>query len=332
MNEGHPTSTDMCFVIMPFTPAFDKVYKKSILPAANDQNVRYNCRRVDILRGAYRITDRIVGGLFSADVVIADTTSQNPNVMYELGTAHTVGRKTIMIAQSAQDLPFDINAYRAVIYNTSEEGLDRLRQDLIEELCSARLGTMFDNPVQDSKPHSVDGITVYPRARDNPCNVLRLMRDAQAEIIRVGCTLQGTVNGLARGEFETIARRGVRIRLFFLHPESYVRPFQGENARRMIEQIQIYRKAVTCIRECIEVYVYHDWAYHSMTAIDFGLPNKEYFQLVPYIANMHTEDMPLYIFDDLRKTRDIATAYIEGVKQIAESPRTIRLINPNDLV
>ena len=49
---------------------------------------------------------------------LADVTSNNPNVMYELGLAHAQGKRrcTILIADSVERIPFDIKDYVVILY------------------------------------------------------------------------------------------------------------------------------------------------------------------------------------------------------------------------
>ena len=50
---------------------------------------------------------------------LADLTGLNPNVMYELGIAHSFNKKTIMITRDdLGSLPFDLKQYRAKDYST----------------------------------------------------------------------------------------------------------------------------------------------------------------------------------------------------------------------
>ncbi len=48
--------------------------------------------------------------------LVADLTGRNPNVMYEVGIAHTVGKPVIMVTQDIDDVPFDLRALRCVVY------------------------------------------------------------------------------------------------------------------------------------------------------------------------------------------------------------------------
>ncbi len=137
-----------CFVLMPFAPQYKEVYTEVYKPVCASNGL--DCWRVDELARPGSITRDIVEGIVDAEVVIADLTSQNPNVFYELGIAHAVGNKTIMTAQSLTDVPFDVRSYRVLLYEQTLTGCRKLAVDLgkaIQELLVALDRT--SNPVQE---------------------------------------------------------------------------------------------------------------------------------------------------------------------------------------
>ena len=73
-------------------------------------------------------------GIFQAKVVIADLTSRNPNVYYELGIAHTLGKRFILLAQNIDDIPFDLRHYRCILYTDDVDGFEQLTQNLARML------------------------------------------------------------------------------------------------------------------------------------------------------------------------------------------------------
>jgi hypothetical protein len=74
--------------------------------------------------------------------MVADVTGKNPNVFYELGIAHTVGRDVIIITQNEQDVPFDIRNYQYFQYTANnDEGKQKLRSDLGNLLKDVKLRT-----------------------------------------------------------------------------------------------------------------------------------------------------------------------------------------------
>ena len=77
--------------------------------------------------------------IFSSRIVVVDYTGRNPNVLYETGIAHTLGKTVIPITQSLDDIPFDLKPHRALKYLPNKEGL----QDLVDGL-SSRIKTILN--------------------------------------------------------------------------------------------------------------------------------------------------------------------------------------------
>ena len=65
-----------------------------------------------------------------ARFIIADCTGRNPNVFYELGIAHTIGKKVFLCAQKRKDFPFDISAIRSYEYGILPNQIRKLRKEL----------------------------------------------------------------------------------------------------------------------------------------------------------------------------------------------------------
>lgn len=76
----------------------------------------------------------IQGEIEQAEIVIADITPPNPNVFYELGYAHALGKPTILLAQRDSKLPFDISSFRIVFYNDTIAGKTEVRRSLRRHL------------------------------------------------------------------------------------------------------------------------------------------------------------------------------------------------------
>jgi len=61
---------------------------------------------------------------------VCDFSGKNPNVFYEAGIAHTLGKHVVPITQSKQDIPFDLQHHRHAKYLNNGEGLEKLKQEL----------------------------------------------------------------------------------------------------------------------------------------------------------------------------------------------------------
>lgn len=97
--------------------------------------------RADKITESGEIPDQIFKYLRDSDVVIADLSHANPNVMYELGLRHSVaGKITVQIGEYGQ-LPFDVTTIRTIQFKRTASGLVTARKDLIEALKTALAGT-----------------------------------------------------------------------------------------------------------------------------------------------------------------------------------------------
>lgn len=121
--------------MMPFDSAFDAVYS-SIREAADNAGLR--CRRADDIWENVAIIQDVVSLIDRSRIVICDCTGRNPNVFYETGIAHTLGRDVILITQSEHDIPFDLRHLRYVRYLNNGEGRAVLKHSL-----QARMQTLL---------------------------------------------------------------------------------------------------------------------------------------------------------------------------------------------
>jgi hypothetical protein len=106
-------------VMMPFAAEFNEVYA-SIQQAAANAGLR--CRRADDIWENPAIIQDVVALIDRSRVVVCDCTGRNPNVFYEAGIAHTLGREVILITQNEHDMPFDLRHLRHVRYLNDAEG------------------------------------------------------------------------------------------------------------------------------------------------------------------------------------------------------------------
>jgi len=110
--------------MMPFHPKFDAVYA-TLQHTAEAAGLR--CRRADDIWENPAVIQDVVSLIDRSSIVICDCTGRNPNVFYEIGIAHTLGREVILITQVESDIPFDLRHLRFVHYLNNGEGLSTLR-------------------------------------------------------------------------------------------------------------------------------------------------------------------------------------------------------------
>ena len=126
---------ELVSVMMPFEANFTPVYE-SIREAAANAGLR--ARRADDIWENPAIIQDVVSLIDRSRVVVCDCTGRNPNVFYEAGIAHTLGREVILVTQSEHDIPFDLRHLRYVRYLNNNEGRAALTAAL-----QARLETII---------------------------------------------------------------------------------------------------------------------------------------------------------------------------------------------
>jgi hypothetical protein len=131
INDPEVTEEVLVAVMMPFDASFAGVYS-SIQGAAEDAGMR--CRRADEIWENPAIIQDIVNLIDRAKVVVCDCTGRNPNVFYEIGIAHALGREVVLLTQSEHDVPFDLRHLRYIRYLNNGEGLQELRARLAARL------------------------------------------------------------------------------------------------------------------------------------------------------------------------------------------------------
>lgn len=125
----------LVFVLMPFKNDLTNIYNSIVKPVIEGKN--FVCRRADDYKTNRAIIQDIWEAICESRIVIADMTYLNPNVMYEIGIAHTVGKNTIIMYQpKMQDLqfPFDLAHIRRIEYEITIDGGKKLERELGEML------------------------------------------------------------------------------------------------------------------------------------------------------------------------------------------------------
>ncbi len=123
------------FILMPFAASWSQNIKDLIDQACRQLREEYedlSWDRADDLTDTGRITDQIISAIERADLIIADATGSNPNVMYELGYADALRRPIVVLKQEAGETPFDIHDWRQIRY--SPDDLGNVRDQLVRHL------------------------------------------------------------------------------------------------------------------------------------------------------------------------------------------------------
>ncbi len=112
-------------VIMPFAAGLEDAYQVAIKPACEAAGAY--AERVDEQIFQEDIVQRVYNQIAKADLLIAELTDRNPNVLYETGYAHAIGKTVILLMRQADIILFDLQRYPHIVYGHS---LTDLRREL----------------------------------------------------------------------------------------------------------------------------------------------------------------------------------------------------------
>ncbi len=174
---------ELCFVLMPFGKKadvagtlidFDSVYSELIAPAIRDAGL--DPIRADEEMSGGIIHKPMFERLIFCKFAVADLTTANANVFYELGVRHSVRPwSTVLIfSKGGSQLPFDVAPLRAMPYALTPEGkladLDATKKSLAERLAKAREAASKE-PSKDSPIYQL--VENYPDIDHTKTDVFR---------------------------------------------------------------------------------------------------------------------------------------------------------------
>jgi hypothetical protein len=113
------SSDDSCFVIMPFVAPIGNYYASVYEPAIRKAGLTPTRADSDIF-GTGKIIDQVWRGITAAKVLVAELTTRNANVFYELGLAHALKKPVVLVSANELDVPFDLRHIRVIYYDTTD--------------------------------------------------------------------------------------------------------------------------------------------------------------------------------------------------------------------
>lgn len=184
-----------CFVIQPFDNGpYDKRYRDVLAPAIREAGL--DPYRVDKDPSTSVPIDDIEKGIRTSEICLADITTDNPNIWYEVGFASAHGKPAVLICakQRPTDTPFDIQ-HRQIIFYTLDSPSDfqRLGTEVATRLRAQLKKTEVMQTIASLSPvKSTEGLTSYeiaaivsimenrltPNSEIRPVDILNDMRHA----------------------------------------------------------------------------------------------------------------------------------------------------------
>jgi hypothetical protein len=129
-NESVERTPDI-FIVAPFEKSFKPIHDCIKRTAGR---LSLSARLAEDFFTAHSVMGDVWNAIMNTQVVIADCTTKNPNVFYEIGIAHTIGKPVILITRRKQDVPFDVEGMRYIKYTSSDSGIRKLESQLAATL------------------------------------------------------------------------------------------------------------------------------------------------------------------------------------------------------
>lgn len=149
-----------CFIVTPIGAsssdvrrATDGLISSVLKPVLSDLGYEVHVAHEISLNGS--ITRQVVQHLLDDDLVVANLTTLNPNVMYELAVRHCAGKPVITIAENGTSLPFDIAEERTIFFSNDMRGVVELTSALRLVVGANEEKPIVDNPVLRVREHKV---------------------------------------------------------------------------------------------------------------------------------------------------------------------------------
>lgn len=150
------TKKPSCFIIMPFDEEFKKVYDECIKPLV-EEKLGMDCIRIDEWPSCKKtIIDNIKTKIHQCLFAIADLSLDKPNVYYEVGLAHAIGKDVVFIKNKQfgeLKLPFDISPWHAFVYDKDATSYEKLFEKIVN-----MIRTDFPNEVKVPHPKKKQSI------------------------------------------------------------------------------------------------------------------------------------------------------------------------------
>jgi hypothetical protein len=133
-----------CFIVMPFRSELNYFY----LHLQHYLNKQFGIR---VERGDHNIltktlVDKVRDQIIESDFLIADITSGNPNVFYEVGLAHSFGKPVVFITQdNPANSPVDVRQFEVIQYELAhhEEFLSKLN-NAVQNISGKKYQILYD--------------------------------------------------------------------------------------------------------------------------------------------------------------------------------------------
>lgn len=308
---------------MPFCDPFNSYYKEILVPAINNAKVKHS--RADEVYGVRPIIEDIAKEIIESDVIIADVTGKNPNVNYELGMAHALGKQVVIISKNIEDVPFDYRHVRAIVYNTddvhwSEELSKRITETILTVISDKKSHFVLQEILASRKHHAaasdwgLHNIYETRQEMNIRCNELYDDLHSRLDICAFGLkSFRDAKNTIIRKK----VKNGLKIRILSPNPKSpYIEQREKDEdvaSGDIGKQITALRRWVNKLQKDAPEPHSVEHRYYNSLPLDFYWHQQNNIFIGPYMQNKGSQQTITYEFLAGGKGYDYYQTYFDDL-------------------
>ncbi len=231
-----------CGIIMPISgnSSHDQAHWADVRELISRAIVKAGHRPVPVWQNSTidRISKKIIGNIFAVPVAVADISSLNPNVMFELGLRLASKKPTIVVMEEGGEIPFDIRDFHVMVYPPSLNILkmERFISDVassIEQIIEASLGPGYVPFLEDVV---IDVVRPEQREVSIGSYVVDRIQELADQVGRLGAAVRYSSGSNPNGSRVNFAL-SYQPRLGHSHPIVFSGPATHEEARKITDRL-----------------------------------------------------------------------------------------------
>ena len=189
-NDNIPQADKTCFIITPIGNSNSAIYRhingviRSVIRPCLEKAGFTKIKAAHEINELGSINTQVITSILDADLVVANLTGTNPNVMYELCLRHAIAKPVIHICEAGTDLPFDIKDSRTIFYRNDMLGVDELKEALetmVREIDYTK--DYKDNPIYNAR--AIDSIMKEDGGENSTSVIMSMLNKVMSTVNRI---------------------------------------------------------------------------------------------------------------------------------------------------
>ena len=189
-NDNIPQADKTCFIITPIGNSNSAIYRhingviRSVIRPCLEKAGFTKIKAAHEINELGSINTQVITSILDADLVVANLTGTNPNVMYELCLRHAIAKPVIHICEAGTDLPFDIKDSRTIFYRNDMLGVDELKEALETMLREIDYTKDYkDNPIYNAR--AIDSIMKEDGGENSTSVIMSMLNKVMTTVNRI---------------------------------------------------------------------------------------------------------------------------------------------------